>query len=90
MDGFCTIGFTTFQGLIDMWTSTLCPVGDATFHDPRNAWWEIVNNVELTNYSLSHKIGQEELEFNVVEVLWKGYSWKNKGKTWQHGFMAII
>jgi hypothetical protein len=35
VDGLCTTRLTTFEGLIDMWTSTLCLVGNATFHDPK-------------------------------------------------------
>lgn len=35
VNGLCITGLTTFKGLIDMWTFTLCPIGDATFHDPK-------------------------------------------------------
>ncbi len=28
----CTTGYTTFQDLIDLWMSIMCPVRDSTFH----------------------------------------------------------
>jgi hypothetical protein len=31
--GVCANGCTTFQGLMDMWTSILCLINDSTFHD---------------------------------------------------------
>ncbi len=31
--GMCKANSTTFQGLIDMWTFVLCPLGDSTFHN---------------------------------------------------------
>ncbi len=31
--GICKADCTTFQGLIDMWVSLLCPTEDGTFHN---------------------------------------------------------
>jgi hypothetical protein len=60
-----------------MWTSTLCPIGDATFHDPKC----LMGNYEQCGIDQLITCLQEEDKRSQNLMSWKCYEKVNHGKT---------